>query len=108
MSGDEITPNDETFASQFPNEATELSDEELDDIAGGLNLQFTFASSRKFKQAFVQDISAGSGCGSAKTAFQTEATESALMQLIITDATTEDLQVLGELFGDTTAIEGSA
>jgi|GEM_PF-3361946 len=99
MSGDEITPNDEAF---------ELSDEELDEVAGGFSLRLTAARFQQSKLTFAQETLFGSGCGSTQSVFQVENTESSLLQLTITDATTEDLQVLGELFGDASAIEGSA
>jgi hypothetical protein len=108
MSRDEMTPNDEAFASQFPEGATELSDEELDDVAGGLNLRLTAARFHRSRFGFAQET--GGRCGSSKSAFQAETTESALIQLTITDATTEDLKVLGELLGGASAIgeiEGS-
>jgi hypothetical protein len=100
MSGDEITPDD-------ADAAIELSDEELDDVAGGFNLRFTAARFHKSTIGFAQETSLGSGSGSTQSVFQAETTESALIQLTITDATTEDLKVLGELFGDSSAIEGS-
>ncbi len=101
MSGDEIIPDD-------ADAAIELSDEELDDVAGGFNLQFTAARFYKSTIRFSQETSLGSGCGSTLSAFQAETTESSLLQLTITDATTEDLEALSELFGDASAIEGSA
>ncbi|MEH1886371.1 MULTISPECIES: CTB family bacteriocin [unclassified Nostoc] len=98
MSDDEITPKDE---------AIELSDEELDDVAGGFNLQFTAARFHKSTRGFTQETSRRRGCHSTRSSFHTETTDSSLFQLTITDATTEDLKVLGELFGDISAIEGS-
>lgn len=99
MSGDEMTPDDT---------AIELSDEELDDVAGGFDLQLSIARFNKSTIGFVQGTPPVSGCGSAPSAFQAETTESALIQLTITDATTEDLKILGELFGDASALEGPA
>ncbi|NJR49610.1 MAG: hypothetical protein HC780_08565 [Leptolyngbyaceae cyanobacterium CSU_1_3] len=108
MSGDEMTP-DNAIVSQFSEGVSELSDEELDDVAGGFDLQFSVARFKKSTLGFAQETSPSSGCGgSAKSVFQSENIESALIQLVITDATTEDLKILGELFGDATAIEGSA
>ncbi|ACC80469.1 hypothetical protein [Nostoc punctiforme] len=98
MSGDEITPNDE---------AIELSDEELDDLAGGFNLQFTSIRSHRSTRGFSQQTSRGRGFHSKRSAFHAETTDSSVFHLSITDATTEDLKVLGELFGDISAIEGS-
>jgi hypothetical protein len=98
MSGDEITPNDE---------AIELSDEELDDVAGGFNLHFTSARFHKSTRGFTQQTSRGRGFHSTRSAFHAETTDSSVFHLSITDATTEDLKVLGELFGDISAIEGS-
>lgn len=99
MSGDENTPNDA---------AIELTDEELDDVAGGFSLRLTAARFSKSTIGFAQGTSIGSGCGSTQSAFQAETTESALLQLTIIDATTEDLKVLSELFGDASALDGSA
>ncbi|MDZ7962003.1 MAG: CTB family bacteriocin [Aulosira sp. DedQUE10] len=98
MSGDENTPNDA---------AIELTDEELDEVAGGFNMRLTFASFRKSTIGFAQETPLGTS-GSAQSAFQAETTESALLQFTITDATTKDLEVLGELFGDASALDGSA
>ncbi|QKQ75738.1 hypothetical protein [Nostoc sp. TCL240-02] len=98
MSGDEITPNDE---------AIELSDEELDDVAGGFNLQFTSIRSHRSTRGFSQQTSRGRGFHSKRSAFHTETTDSSVFHLSITDATTEDIKALGELFGDISAIEGS-
>ncbi|MEH2272761.1 MAG: hypothetical protein V7K68_30790 [Nostoc sp.] len=97
MSGDEITPNDE---------AIELSDEELDDVAGGFNLQFTSIRSHRSIRGFTQQTSRGRGF-QTRSAFHAETADSSVFHLSITDATTEDLKVLGELFGDISAIEGS-
>ncbi|MEH2443024.1 CTB family bacteriocin [Nostoc sp.] len=99
MSDDEITPNDE---------AIELSDEELDDVAGGFNLQFTAARFHKSTRGFSQQTSRRRGHHSTRSTFHTETIDSSLFQLTITDATTEDLKVLGELFGDISALDGSA
>lgn len=99
MSGDEVTPNDA---------AIELSDEELDDVAGGFNMQLSIAHFSKSIIGFAQDTPSVSGCGSAQSAFQAETTDSALIQLSITDATTKDLEILGELFGGASALEGPA
>jgi hypothetical protein len=98
MSGDEITPNDE---------AIELSDEELDDVAGGFNLQFTSIRSHRSTRGFTRQTSRGRGFHSTRSAFHAETADSSVFHLSITDATTEDLKVLGELFGDISAIEGS-
>lgn len=102
MLGDEMAPNDEASASQFPEGTIELSDEELDDVAGGLNVQFTAARFRRSRIGFAQETAGG--CGSSKSVFQAETTESALIQFTITDATTEDLKVLTELLGGASAI----
>ncbi|MBE9037983.1 CTB family bacteriocin [aff. Roholtiella sp. LEGE 12411] len=98
MSGDEITPN---------NEAIELSDEDLDEVAGGFSLRLTAARFQQSKLTSVESIGSGSSNCSAQSAFQAETTESSLFQLTIVDATTEDIQALGELFGDMSAIDGS-
>lgn len=99
MSGDEMTADDA---------AIELSDEELDDVAGGFDMQLSIAHFNKSIIGFVQDTPLASECGSAQSAFQAETTESALIQLTITDATTEELKILGELFGGASALEGPA
>ncbi|BAY30904.1 hypothetical protein NIES2107_27520 [Nostoc carneum NIES-2107] len=98
MSGDENIPNDA---------AIELTDEELDEVAGGLDMKLTFASFRKSTTGYVHDTSRRSR-GSTHSAFQSETTESALLQLTIIDATTKDLEIIGELFGNASALDGSA
>ncbi|BAY99513.1 hypothetical protein NIES37_34960 [Tolypothrix tenuis PCC 7101] len=98
MSGDENIPNDA---------AIELTDEELDEVAGGFNLRLTAARFHKSTIGSAQEISLGRR-SSAKSLFQAENIESALLQVTITDASTEDLKVLGELFGDASALDGSA
>jgi len=101
MSSDEITPSDDSAFS-------ELSDEELDEVAGGFNLAISFASFSQTNFSFSQVSQHGSGCGSSKTTFDTQNIESSAFQILVTDATSEDLKVIGELFGDISAIEGSA
>ncbi|QIR40410.1 hypothetical protein HCG51_29445 [Tolypothrix sp. PCC 7910] len=98
MSGDENTPNDA---------AIELTDEELDEVAGGFSMKLTFGSFYKSTIGSVHDTS-GKSRGSTHSAFQSETTESALLQLTIIDATTKDLEIIGELFGDASALDGSA
>ncbi|MBD2213371.1 hypothetical protein H6G64_12795 [Calothrix sp. FACHB-156] len=98
MSGDENTHQEA---------AIELTDEELDEVAGGFNLRLTAARFHKSTIGFAQETPLGRR-SSAKSAFQAETTESALLQITITDATTEDLKALGELFGDASALDGSA
>jgi bacteriocin-like protein len=100
MSSDEMTPSDDSAFS-------ELSDEELDEVAGGLNLAISFASFSQTNFSFSQISQSGSECGSTKTTFDTQNIESSAFQILVTDATSEDLKVIGELFGDISAIEGS-
>lgn len=99
MSSDEMTPTDDEAFS-------ELSDQELDEVAGGLNLSISAARFSQTNFSFSQ-VSQPVSCGSTQTTFETQNIESAAFQIVITDATTEDLQILGELFGDASAIEGS-
>ncbi|MCW5317735.1 hypothetical protein GTQ43_29345 [Nostoc sp. KVJ3] len=101
MSSDEMTPSDDDSAF------SELSDEELDEVAGGLNLAISFASFSQTNFSFSQISQFGSGSGSSKTNFDTQNIESSAFQVLVTDASTEDLKVIGELFGDISAIKGS-
>ena len=96
MLGDEITPNDPPI---------ELSDEELDEVSGGFSLRFTAARFYQSESTFTHGTSHGSR--SKRSGYHAETTESSFLQLTIVDATTEDLKVLGELFGDASAIHGS-
>jgi hypothetical protein len=91
MSEDKMKPIDE---------AIELSNEELEDLSGGLNLKF---SSVFFRETDVK----ASGGGSSPSSFSSETIESAGLQVLLTDATTEDLKILGKLLGGSAAIEGS-
>ncbi|MBD6616464.1 hypothetical protein FNW02_11600 [Komarekiella sp. 'clone 1'] len=101
MSSDEMTPKDDEAFS-------ELSDQELDEVAGGLNLGISIAKFSQTNLSFSQVSQHGLGCGSTTTSFEMQNIESAAFQILVTDATTEDLQILGELFGDASAIiEGS-
>ena len=104
MSDNEIKPI--AGASQFPHGVDELSDQELDDISGGLNLRLNAAFFKQSNLSFSQETGGG-GCGSSKSAFAAETVESAGLQIIITDASAEDLEFLGGLLGDAAAIEGS-
>ncbi|MBD2165408.1 hypothetical protein H6G04_13470 [Calothrix membranacea FACHB-236] len=99
MSSDEMTPADSEFS--------ELSDEELDEVAGGLSASISAAHYRQTNLLFGQ-ISKFGRQGSNQTNFEMQNIESAAFQIVITDATTEDLKVLGELFGDASALDGSA
>ncbi len=98
MSDHEIKPTDPTFA--------ELSDQELDDVSGGLNLRLNAAFFRQSNVSLSQETG-GAGCGSSKSAFSAETIESAGLQIVITDASAEDLEFLGGLLGNAAAIEGS-
>ena len=99
MSGDEITP---------PDGATELSDQELDDVAGGLSLSLNAVFFRQTNIVAAQETSVGLGGSSSKSAFAAESIESAGLQVTILDATAEDLEFLGGILGDASAIEGSS
>ncbi|MGV0027730.1 CTB family bacteriocin [Phormidesmis priestleyi] len=99
MSSDEMTPD-----SEF----NELSDQELDEVAGGLSFSISAARFSQTNLSFGQVSKPGLGCGSTETAFESQSIESAAFQITVIDATTEDLKILGELFGDASAIEGSA
>jgi hypothetical protein len=96
MSNPEITPNDA---------AIELSDEELNDVAGGFNLQFSGAFSSKQTFTFAQGTSLP-GAGTAQTFIQSDSLQAAVIQFAITDATAEDLEALGGLLGGVSALEG--
>jgi hypothetical protein len=95
MLGDEITPNDPPI---------ELSDEELDEVSGGFSLRFTAARFHQSQSTSIRKTSRGSR--SRQSGFHAETTESSFIQLTIVDATTEDLKILSELFGDSSAIHG--
>lgn len=98
MLGDEITPNDDV---------TELSDEELDEVAGGFSLSFKAA---RFASTVISNDQTVSGSHKrlANSAFKAENIESSFLQVTIVDATTDDLKVLNELFGGSSALDGSA
>ena len=99
MSSDQTTPSNGT--------SDELSDQELDEVAGGLNLHIKVARFQQTNLSFGQKTNLGSGCGSTETAFEAQNIESAALTISITDATTEDLQILSGLLG-AEAIEGSS
>lgn len=86
MSRDEMTPIDGTLH--------ELSDQELDEVAGGLNLRISTA---RFRQ---KNSSSGSYRRKFGSSSESESIESAALQITITDATTEDLKILSALLGD--------
>jgi len=97
MSGDEITPTDA---------AIELSDEELDDVAGGLSLSLNAAFFRQSNVVAAQEIQTGLGSSSIKSAFGMQNIESAAFQVTILDASTEDLEFLSGILGGTKGIKG--
>ncbi|MBE9014351.1 bacteriocin [Pseudanabaenaceae cyanobacterium LEGE 13415] len=106
MSGDNTTPDDAAFGSQLPEEVNELSDEELDEVSGGFDMHLTVQ--RFHRSRFSGSRGAGYSRGhSAGAAYQAETIESAQIEMIILDATTEDLKALGSLFRNASAIEGS-
>lgn len=91
MPDDEMQPIDE---------AIELSNEELDDLSGGLKLSF---SAVLFEENTVQVNSGGLNPSS----FSAGTIKSAGLQVLLTDATTDDLKVLGKFLDGSAAIEGS-
>ncbi|PSB18558.1 hypothetical protein C7B65_14770 [Phormidesmis priestleyi ULC007] len=94
MSDDQIKPTD----------AVELSDEELEDVAGGFNLRLNAAF---FRQTNISTSQETGGYGSSKSTFAAENIESVGLQILITDASAEDLDALSGLLGSATAIDGS-
>jgi hypothetical protein len=97
MSGDEITPTDA---------AIELSDEELDEVAGGLSLRLNAVFFRQTNVAAAQQTQAGSGYSSTKSVFEMQNIESAGLQLTVLDASAEDLEFLSGILGGAKAIDG--
>jgi bacteriocin-like protein len=97
MSNDEMTPSDDSAFN-------ELSDEELDEVAGGFNLAISIAKFSQTNFSFSQISQAGSN----QTTLDTQNIESAAFQILVTDATSEDLKILGELFGGNPGIQGSS
>jgi hypothetical protein len=94
MSDDEIKP---------PDDAIELSEEELENVAGGFDLLLNVAF---FRQSTVQgQIDAGGG--SSPSSLLSETIESAGLQILIKDATAGDLDFLSDLLGDSAAINGT-
>ena len=93
MSDDQIKPID----------AIELSDEALEDVAGGFNIRLNAAFFRQTNISTSQET----GGGSSKSTFAAENIESAGLQILITDASVADLGALSGLLGDAAAIEGS-
>jgi hypothetical protein len=94
MSDDEIKP---------PDHAIELSEEELDEVAGGFDLLLNVAF---FRQSTVQG-QIDSGCGSSPSSLSSETIESAGLQIVIKDATAGDLDFLSDLLGESAAINGT-
>lgn len=94
MPDDEMTPIEGT--------CSELSDEDLDEISGGLNL---FISATSLTQS---NFSSGRGgrCGRARSTFQSSIIKSTAFQIAITDATTEDLKIITKLLGGADALDG--
>lgn len=94
MPDDEMTPIEGT--------CSELSDEDLDGVSGGLNL---FISATSFSQS---NFSSGQGgrCGRARSPFQSSIIKSTAFQIAITDATTEDLKIIAKLLGGSNALSG--
>jgi hypothetical protein len=92
MPEDEITPIDDT--------CSELSDQELEDVSGGLNLQIiaTRFSQRSFSSGYG---GRPGGCHSGSE----QSIESAALQITLTDATTEDLKIISKLLSGADAIE---
>jgi hypothetical protein len=94
MSDDEIKP---------PDDAIELSEEELENVAGGFDLLLNVAF---FRQSTVQgQIDAGGG--SSPSSLSSETIESAGLQILIKDATAGDLDFLSDLLGDSAVINGT-
>jgi hypothetical protein len=101
MPNDEITPNDEAFASQFPEGVSELSDEELDEIAGGVSFDLFFSDFSQSSFASRQGRLRG-----ARSMSQSKKVRSSVFRLRVLDATADDLKALGGLFGSISRIEG--
>ncbi|MGG6270547.1 hypothetical protein ACQ4M3_38175 [Leptolyngbya sp. AN03gr2] len=95
MSEDDIIPTDD---------AIELSDEELEQIDGGVSFRLFGTRFSRNRVSISQNRHSRASIGSP--AFESESIESTAFQLTVIDATTEDLKVLGELLGGTDAIEG--
>jgi hypothetical protein len=97
MSSDEITPT---------SGAVELSDRELDEVAGGFSLLLSAAFFRQTNVSADRETHLGSGYSSSKSTFSMENTQSAGIQIAITDASASDLTALSGILGGATAIEG--
>ncbi|BAU12373.1 hypothetical protein LEP3755_29020 [Leptolyngbya sp. NIES-3755] len=87
--------------------AIELSDEDLDEVSGGFNLRITAARFHQSNISISRSSNAGARCGGSQSTFEAQEIESAALQITITDATTDDLEILSGLFGNASAIEGS-
>jgi hypothetical protein len=97
MSDDEVISNDAPI---------ELSDEELEDVSGGLNLLLNAAFFRRTRVSSSKGSKGVRGGGSAPSVASAETVESAGLQVLITEATTADLEALGGLLHDAAAIDG--
>ncbi|MFM7447300.1 MAG: hypothetical protein ACKO24_01720 [Leptolyngbyaceae cyanobacterium] len=97
MSIDEPLPLDGQTTQSFLC-GVELSEEELDQVAGGLNLYFSAGSFRENAAIRPYQSSHRSRFSSRQPGFQTRDTRSNGFQLIISDASTEDLKLLSGIF----------
>jgi hypothetical protein len=89
---DELTPNDGTL--------NELSDEELDEVAGGFSL--LRISATRFGRS---RSSSSRGNRGGRGGFQAESIESAALQITIVDGTADDLKALGSLLRGADAVD---
>jgi hypothetical protein len=89
---DELTPNDGTLS--------ELSDEELDEVAGGFS--FLSIKAAKFNK---RTFSLGRRSRRGRDDSEAEDIESAALQITIVDGTAEELKIIGQLLGGADAID---
>jgi hypothetical protein len=106
MPNNEITPNDEVMASQFLEGVNELSDEELDAIAGGISFTLDIAQFSTSSFESNQDSLRAVRNPGIRPVSKAQTTKSSLFRLKVIDATADELRALGGLFGSISRIEG--
>lgn len=92
MPNDELTPNDGTLS--------ELSDEELDEVAGGFSL-LKISAARFNRRTF----STGRRNRRRSEDSELEDTESIALQITIVDGSAEELKIIRDLLGGADAID---
>ena len=106
MPSHELTPSDAENAQEH-SYSIELSEEELDQVSGGMSLYLNAVSFQESDTMMSHRASRRSKHHSGQTSFHAQHTKSSGFQLVILDASTEDLKYLGEFFGSLKGITDS-